>query len=153
MITTLLIIHGLCAVFLLGALTHQTLSAALPTRGTKSSFFSRFRGVNAATYTRFVVIAFALTMILGMVIYPDYRLSVRIMLEDLNLRVENGLFEVKEHFIAIGVGILPAYWYYWRQPLDPRFNNVRLGLTAILAFIVWWGFLVGHILSNVRGLA
>ena len=24
-------------------------------------------------------------------------------------------------------------------------------LTAILAFVVWWNFLVGHIINNVRG--
>jgi hypothetical protein len=24
-------------------------------------------------------------------------------------------------------------------------------LTTLLAFIVWWGFIVGHILNNIRG--
>jgi hypothetical protein len=24
-------------------------------------------------------------------------------------------------------------------------------LTSLLAFIVWWGFLTGHILNNIRG--
>jgi hypothetical protein len=28
----------------------------------------------------------------------------------------------------------------------------RLAITAILGFIVWWDFLVGHVLNNIRGL-
>jgi hypothetical protein len=26
-----------------------------------------------------------------------------------------------------------------------------MALTLMLAFIVWWGFLVGHVLNNIRG--
>jgi hypothetical protein len=28
----------------------------------------------------------------------------------------------------------------------------RRYLTWILAFVIWWNFLVGHILNNIRGL-
>jgi hypothetical protein len=43
--------------------------------------------------------------------------------------------------------MLPAYWWSWRQPE----SSWRTPLTAILAFIVWWNFLVGHVLNNIRG--
>ena len=46
MATALLIIHGLVAVALLGAITHQTIAAWVPTRGQRGSFFSRFRAVS-----------------------------------------------------------------------------------------------------------
>jgi hypothetical protein len=50
--TILLIIHGLLAVALLGALTHQAMSVLIPVRqavGT-ASFASRFRAVPDAGY-------------------------------------------------------------------------------------------------------
>jgi len=49
------------------------------------------------------------------------------------------------------LGMLPAYWYFWRAPDAIEHARARAVLTAILAFIVWWGFLVGHVLNNIRG--
>ena len=43
--------------------------------------------------------------------------------------------------------MLPAYWWSWRQPG----GALRVPLTAMLAFVVWWNFLVGHVLNNIRG--
>jgi len=64
----------------------------------------------------------------------------------------NGVFEIKEHLIAIGLGLLPAYWLFWQQPLDSAAASARRALTWLLAFFVWWGFIVGHVLNNIRGL-
>jgi hypothetical protein len=50
------------------------------------------------------------------------------------------------------LALLPAYWYFWRQPLDESDAMTRKLLTALLAFIVWWAFLAGHIANNIRGL-
>ena len=47
--TTLLIIHSLVAVALLGAITHQTLATWAPARARSGSFFSRFRAVPPAS--------------------------------------------------------------------------------------------------------
>jgi hypothetical protein len=62
-----------------------------------------------------------------------------------------GTFELKEHFAVVGLAILPAYWHFWRLPLADEHRRTRMGLTAVLAFIVWWNFLVGHVINNVRG--
>jgi hypothetical protein len=91
------------------------------------------------------------SIILGGLIYPDYRLGIRGVLEELELRVANGSFELKEHFVAVGLGMLPAYWAFWRQPLLEEHARARAVITALLAFIIWWGFLVGHVLNNIRG--
>jgi hypothetical protein len=64
---------------------------------------------------------------------------------------QNGSFGLKEHFVAVGLGMLPAYWYFWRQPLAGEQARPRAVITLILAFVVWWSFLVGHILNNIRG--
>src|SRR4029077_16970587 len=50
MITTLLIIHALLAVALLGAIPHQAASVWLPARRPAGSFVGRFRSVAAASY-------------------------------------------------------------------------------------------------------
>jgi hypothetical protein len=67
------------------------------------------------------------------------------------MRQANGAFEIKEHLAAIGLGLLPVYWVYWRQPLSQGVAATRKYLTWILAFLVWWNFLVGHVLNNIKG--
>jgi hypothetical protein len=152
MITVVLIVHGLLAVALLGAITHQAFSAGRLAQARKRSFTEKFRGVTAATYSNAVVVLFVVTCIGGALLYPQYRLDVRPTLEDLDLRAANGVFEIKEHLAAIGLGLLPAYWFYWKAPLAPDGATTRKCLTWILAFIIWWNFLVGHVLNNIRGL-
>jgi hypothetical protein len=151
MITALLILHAILAVTLLGAITHQAISVWLPMRTTADSFVARVRAVTGASYVNAIVILYVATAILGGIIYPAYRLSVRPVLQQLDLNVPNGMFELKEHFVAIGLGILPAYWAYWRRSLADDHARTRAVLTVMLAFIVWWSFLVGHILNNIQG--
>jgi hypothetical protein len=49
--------------------------------------------------------------------------------------------------------MLPAYWYFWRAPAAAGGTRVRAILTGLLCFVVWWNFLVGHIINNLRGFA
>ena len=151
-IVFLLILHSLLAVALLGAITHQTISAWAPaSRAAASSFIVRMRAVPPTSYVNAVIVLYALTALLGAIIYPSYRINVRIVLEQMQLYTPNGAFELKEHFVALGLGMLPAYWYFWRAPQVAEYGRTRAVLTALLAFIVWWGFVVGHILNNIRG--
>jgi hypothetical protein len=150
-ITALLILHGLVAVALLGGITHQALAVCWPARK-KDSFAQSFRAVTAARYTTATIVLYLATSLLGAIIYPTYRLAVRPYLESARLFAINGTFELKEQFIAVGLGLLPLYWVVWRQPLDARTASARVAITAMLAFIVWYGFLAGHVLNNVRGL-
>ena len=144
--------HGLLAVALLGAITHQAASVLWPAVRPAGSFSGRFRSVAAPGYANAIVVLYLLTAVLGAVIYGEYRISIRIVLEELQMRAANGSFELKEHLAAIGLGMLPAYWWYWRQPAtDGEARRTRSVLTTILAFVVWWNFLVGHIVNNIRG--
>lgn len=153
MIVVLLIVHGLLAVILLGALTHQAFAVARrgSSRG-NPSFVNRFGRVNAAAYARPVVALFLATSLGGGLLYPQYRVDVRPALEDLQLNAANGVFEIKEHLVAVGIGALPAYWLYWRTPLQAAHEITRRYLTWLLAFLAWWGFIVGHVLNNIKGL-
>jgi hypothetical protein len=145
----LLILHGLSAVFLLGALTHQTASAVWPRRPGQTDFVARFRGVNGQGYATAVVVIFLATAILGGIIYTTYRVEVRPPLEALGDLPTIGLFELKEHYLAIAAGMLPAYWYFWKRRPDLR--AARAIVTIIIAATVWWGFVIGNIVNNVRG--
>ena len=152
--TTLLIIHGLLAVTLLGAITHQTVSVLMPVRTAgRRSFVTRFRGVSGPSYAVAVIVLYVLTATMGAWIYTRYRIGPRLTLEQLGYWKTFGAFELKEHFVAIGLAMLPAYWYYWRQPLSQEHAWTRAGLTAFLCTIVWYGFIVGHLTNNIRGYA
>jgi len=152
MIVVLLLAHGLLSVALLGAITHQAFGALpRPAAAGQRSFFERFRSVNAPAYATPVALLFVITAIGGALLYPQYRVDVRPALEDTQNSAANGVFEIKEHLIAIGLGLLPAYLYVWRQPLEAALSS-RRALTWLLAFFVWWGFIVGHVLNNIRGM-
>ncbi len=152
MIVALLILHGVLALVLIGALTHQGIALWWPARpGGTPHFVARLRARRPAVFTNAVVVLYLLTFTLGAAIYPSYRVDVRVVLEDMAVYAPVGAFELKEHFAALGLGLLPAYWYYWRQPGERALWARRLHV-AFLTCSAWFGFVVGHLLNNLRGL-
>jgi hypothetical protein len=149
---TLLIMHGLAAFMLLGAVTHQAVGVWLPARTKSATFLNRLRAVPPASYVNAIVVLFLTTAILGGIIYTNYRIGARLTLERGRFWKTFGAFELKEHIVTIGLAVLPAYWYFWRAPLREEYARTRAMLTTVLGFVVWWGFLVGHLANNVRGL-
>jgi len=149
--TALLIIHGLVAVALLGAITHQTIAAWIPTHGKRHSFLRRFRGVPAELFTNAIVVLYAVSALLGAILYLSFRVDIRPVLERAGHWQALGLFDIKEHFISIGLALLPAYWVCWRQQRPDKPSRTPAMLTLLLAFIVWWGFLIGHVVNNIMG--
>jgi hypothetical protein len=115
------------------------------------SFFGRFRTVPPAAFANAVVVLYLAVAVLGAVIYLDFRVDVRPTLEQAGHWQVLGFFDLKEHFVAIGAALLPAYWVCWRRPRDDEPIRPRAILTSIIAFIVWWGFLAGHITNNIMG--
>jgi hypothetical protein len=152
MATILLIIHGLVAVALLGATTHQTLATWRHARVRPGSFLGRFRAVPSAAFADAVVLLYVLSALLGAVVYLYFRVDVRPGLERGAHWPALGFFDIKEHFVSIGLALLPAYWVCWQPPLVGALARTRAGLTTILACIVWWSFLVGHVVNNIKGL-
>src|SRR5580698_4526669 len=136
----LVITHGLLAFLLLGAITHQVVSVWAPVRARAGNFVARFRAVGSANYVNAVIVLYLATAALGSVIYTDYRITARLTLEQGHFWKSFGAFELKEHFIAIGLALLPAYWYFWNPSLDAGDARTRKALTTLLAFIVWWAF-------------
>jgi hypothetical protein len=148
----LLLVHMLLAVALLGAVTHQALGVLAPARRPAGRFFGRFRAVDGAGYVNAIVVLYLLTASLGLAIYPNYRIGARVVMEQLHMFAHVGSFELKEHLIALGLGILPAYWWAWRPAQKDRAMTRRC-LTIALGAIVWYAFLIGHLLNNTQGIS
>ena len=149
--TVLLIAHGLVSVALIGAITHQAVSVLRTSVPRGTSFVDRYTAVNQKTFTCAVIVMFLASFILGAVIYPYYRLNVRIPFEEMRLAAAVGVFELKEHFAGIALGVLPLYALVWRPEAAETQRVMRIALTWLLAFVVWWNFVIGHILNNIRG--
>jgi hypothetical protein len=150
--TILLIVHALLAVALLGALTHQAAAVFAPPRARAAGgFVTHFRSVSGPRYAAAVCVLWVLAFILGGWIYAKYRIYVRIPIEQEGFFKTLGAFELKEHLTTIGLGLLPAYWHLWKNARNAAYDSARKWLTAVLAVICWYGFLVGHVVNNVRG--
>jgi len=150
--TTLLIIHGLMAIALLGAITHQAVALWWPLRVPAGSFVARVRAVPGTSYVGAIIVLYVVTFILGAWIYTQYRFTARLALEQLRFFKTVGAFELKEHIATMGLILLPAYWAFWRRPLSADYALARKQVTLFLAIIVWSNFLIGHIVNNARGL-
>ena len=151
MATALLIVHGLVAIALLGAISHQTLATWAPAHARPGSFFGRFRAVPSGSFANAIVVLYAVSALLGAVLYLPFRVDIRPDLERAGHWPALGLFDLKEHFVAIGLALLPAYWVCWRERRADARSPTPAALTSILAFIVWWSFLIGHAMNNIMG--
>lgn len=146
-------VHALLAVALLGALTHQAAAVLMPVRQAagEAGIVTRFRAVHGPGYAAAVCVLWIVTFFFGAWIYTKYRMYVRIPIEQEGFWKTQGAFELKEHLASIGLGLLPIYWYFWKNPRETAYDGARKGITVTLAAFCWFIFLAGHIVNNVRG--
>ena len=146
----LLSVHFLLALILLAALTLQTVTVLMPARQVAGGFVDR-GPIPAASYATLIAVVYLLQALMGAWIYIKYRTYVRIPMEELRYWWTVGAFDFKEHNIAMGVGLLPAYWYFWQQPESREYAGVRKWLTVLLASGVWYALSIGHVANYFRG--
>jgi hypothetical protein len=149
--TALLILHGLVAVALLGAITHQMLAVWAPSGARPRSVFGRFRAVHPAGFAHAIVVLYAAAALFGAIVYLSFKIDIQPDLERDRHWHALGFFDLKEDFVSIGLGLLPAYWISWRRPFADERGRTAAALTTILGFIVWWSFLVGHVVNDIKG--
>jgi hypothetical protein len=152
MMVVLTIIHGIVAAALIGAITHQAWALRRESVTPTGGFFMRLRALRPGVYTNAIVAMYVVDFVLGAIIYTNYRIDVRPYLENTGLYLAAGSFETKEHLAVLGLGLLPAYWLFWNAPALAGKTFARAFMTGLLAFYVWWNFLVGHIVNNIRGM-
>jgi heme A synthase len=151
---TLLLTHFLLAVGLLAAVTIQAVAVLIPSgqiAGNVPGRVSYRFPVSPASYTIPIVILYVIQALFGAWVYVKYRTYVRIPLEQTRHWWTVGSFEFKEHIVSMGLGLLPAYWYFWQQPESAQYDNVRRWITVFLAISVWYAFIVGHVATDFRG--
>jgi hypothetical protein len=158
--SVVVIVHLLLAITLLGALTHQSVALIWPAGrlapaggggAATPSLVHAYRAVRVNLYTNAVIALFLITAVAGAFLYGPYRLTVLPFFYGHGLKLFGGIFELKEHFVVIGVALLPVYWLLWKKvPLNEQ-TRYRTIVTAILAGFVWYSFLVGHVLNNLKG--
>jgi hypothetical protein len=149
MIVALLVLHGIGALLLIGALTHQALAVWWPSERRGPGWWDSLRTVHPERYVTAVVVLFVFTLLVGAVCYAPFVAIARARYLDTQAPWAVGLFQVKEHAVALGLALLPAYAAAWRHGGSA---GERRALTTLLTLFAWWSFIVGHVTNNARGL-
>jgi hypothetical protein len=143
-------LHFAVAVALLAAITLQAAAVLLPAPQVAGAP-GPFGPLLTAPSATLIVILYVVQALLGAWIYIKYRTYVRIPMEGLRHWWSVGAFEFKEHTITMGLALLPAYWYFWRDPASQEHAVIRKWVTVFLLFTVWYGVAVGHVVNDFRG--
>lgn len=143
----LTVLHALAAMVLLGIVTHQVVVAVRALQGRLNPRLVRIYGALG-------VLAGAITVVLGGVVYPAYRYYVRGLYLDHCDVTASKLFDMKEDFAVLAllltVGVCLIGRALERQSPREHFQ-VYLGASLALATLVWFDALSGLIITLTRG--
>jgi hypothetical protein len=95
-----------------------------------SAFFARLRAVCPSAFANAIVVLYVATALIGATIYLGFKVDIQPGLERDRHWHALGLFDLKEDFVAIGLGLLPAYWVCWRRPIVDERSRTAAVLTA-----------------------
>ena len=143
----LMVLHATAAVVLIGSTTHNGIIAFLHLRGRP------YRPKLQRTYVRIMGWAYLTTFSLGLLNYPAFRLTVRRDYLDEQVPLAAAFFEVKEHWLGIGLLLLACYWPMSRT-MDVRRRSPDatlyhlIGMTMVA--IVWLAMFTGLIVAAIR---
>ena len=144
----LLLAHLFVTIVLVGSLTHNLLVVVKYVRGKFGKKKLEWLYVRVALWSYMIV------YVLGALIYPAFRVHIRHHYFDPELPWATGLFEVKEHWGAVGVALFFVY-YFLRKNLQPEKEREKLffyvALCVLLNVIVWYKVVVGCYLSLLKG--
>jgi hypothetical protein len=147
-----LFLHFVVAVALVAAITLQAALVLAPAPQLAGASGGGLRPLLlSAPSAKLIAILYLVQILLGAWVYVRYRTYVRIPMEGLRHWWTVGAFEVKEHVITMGLAVLPAYWYFWRDPDSAQYATIRKWLTVFLMLSVWYGIAVGHVANDFRG--
>lgn len=146
----LLLAHLFATFVLVGSMTHNLLIVVGYARGKfgrqKLEWF----------YVRVSLWAYTIVYVIGMLIYPAYGARIRHPYFDFDPKLSwaTGLFEVKEHWGAVGLAMFFAY-YFLRKSFQPAQEKDKLflyvPLCLLLNVILWYKVIVGCYLALLKG--
>jgi len=144
----LLITHLVVTFLLIGSMTHHLLCLKDYVRGR----FQRER--LELSYLRVAFWSYLVVYALGALIYPAYRVYIRHNHFDPSLPWATGLFETKEHWGALGLALICAY-YLLRRSFRPSEEKEKLYLYVplglLLNVIVGYKVVIGCWLTSLKG--
>lgn len=147
MIKVLLVLHAVVAVGLLGSSTHAAVLGARQLLGLPAR--PRLQRLYASVTSALYLVGFGL----GLAIYPTFRVDVRAAFLDAQVPLATGFFEVKEHWLGLGLLAVAAYFGLSRR-LDVRAGGPQVWAFSILAItlagLVWFASLTGFALTALR---
>ena len=91
----------------------------------------------------------------GCLIYPIFRVHVRAYQFDSEIPLATGFFEVKEHWLGIGLAVVVAHFVMSRVIDHKRINGrgkLFHGLALLIAFIVGCSTLIGLYLVAINAI-
>jgi hypothetical protein len=172
----LLVVHAVAAAVLVGSTTHHLLWCRHYLRGRYGQIKAERRFATIAASS------FLATFVLGNLLYPTYKVRVRAeyfdnspaIAEELKLRATqrhalatnsvapptpptltpiSRLFDIKEHWVAIGCAASLLLWALSRKlhPREhPRVLTLYLGLALVQCTTAWFGAVVGLVTASYR---
>ena len=144
----LLLVHLFATFVLVGGMTHNLFIVVGYVRGK----FGRQK--LEWLYVRVSLWAYTIVYVIGVLIYPAYGARIRHTYLDQQLRWATGLFEVKEHWGAVGLAMFFAF-YFLRKSFQPAQEKDKLflyvPLCLLLNVILWYKVIVGCYLALLKG--
>ena len=145
----LMLVHLFATFVLIGSMTHNLLCVVKYLQGK----FGRAK--QELRYLKWSLSSYIFVYVIGAIIYPAFRVYIRGEVFDPLLPWATGLFEVKEHWAALGLAIFAVY-YFLRKNFDPKQEKEKLRylyapLCMILNIILWYTVIVGCYLTLLKG--
>jgi len=143
----LLLVHLFATFVLVGSLTHNLFRVVDYLRG-------RFnREKLELLYVKVSLWSYIIVYVIGALIYPAFRVRIRPDF-DRDIPWATGLFEVKEHWGAVGLALSFVY-YFLRKSFQPNSEKEKLFLYVPVCFllniILWYKVIVSCYLTLLKG--
>lgn len=138
----LLLAHAVLGFTAVGATTHHAVYSVLLARGQK-------RFAQLARFGIIAPLAVLTQVVLGMVLYPTYRVRIRAVHFDPHAPLYTQLFDFKEHLAALSVPLLLSAVLIARLlarepfPPAPALTRTLAALSCSAALLVWGAALLG----------
>lgn len=145
----LLVLHAGSSVVLIGAATHHALQMRYYLRGQFK--FARLE----KTYAKVVAAGYLLTMALGALLYPTYRVNVRALFLERDEPFLARLFDVKEVYASLALPLavaLGALAFTLRPSEERRLVPVYAAMSLVVCAVVWLNVIVGLWITSARGI-
>jgi hypothetical protein len=144
----LLLAHLFATFVLVGSMTHNLLIVV----GYVPGKFGRQK--LEWLYVKVSLWAYTIVYVIGVLIYPAYGARIRHPYFDQQIPWASGLFEVKEHWGAVGLAMFFAF-YFLRKSSRPAEEKHKLFLYVpfclLLNIILWYKVIIGCYLTLLKG--